>query len=376
MIGGMAEVPAAAWDALARGDPFTSHRFLLALEESGSVGEGTGWEPRHLLARQGGALVGAMPLYVKSHSQGEYIFDFNWADAYMRAGGAYYPKLQSAVPFTPATGPRLLAQTARSRAALIEGAVQIAGQAGVSSFHITFCTKAEFELGGELGLMQRVTQQFHWENDGYKTFDDFLNALSSRKRKNIRKERQSAQAFGGRIIALTGEQIKPEHWDAFWRFYQDTGARKWGTPYLTRGFFDEAQAHLRDDILLVLAERNGRFVAGALNFIGETTLFGRYWGATEHHPNLHFELCYYQAIDAAITRGLKRVEAGAQGEHKLARGYLPNPVYSLHWIRDKGFAQAVERFLESEAEAVFEDIDALTEIGPFRREGGNDEPNG
>ena len=372
----MAEVPAADWDALGTGDPFTTHRFLKALEDSGSVGQGTGWEPRHLLARQGGALVGAMPLYVKSHSQGEYIFDFNWADAYMRAGGAYYPKLQSAVPFTPATGPRLLAKTARTRAALIEGALQIAGQAGVSSFHITFCTKAEFELGGELGLMQRVTQQFHWVNDGYKSFDGFLNALSSRKRKNIRKERQSAQAFGGRIITLTGDQIQPEHWDAFWRFYQDTGARKWGTPYLTRGFFDEAQAHLRDDILLVMAERNGRFVAGALNFIGENTLFGRYWGSTEHHPNLHFELCYYQAIDAAIARRLKRVEAGAQGEHKLARGYLPTPVYSLHWIRDKGFAEAIERFLAAEAEAVFEDIDALTEIGPFRREGGNDEPNG
>lgn len=368
-------MPATEWDALNHGGPFTSHRFLKALEDSGSVGDGTGWEPRHLLARQGGALVGAMPLYVKYNSQGEYIFDFNWADAYMRAGGEYYPKLQSSVPFTPATGPRLLAKSVEARAALLQGAVQIAEQAGVSSFHMTFCPEAEFNLGGELGLMQRVTQQFHWENDGYKSFDDFLTALSSRKRKNIRRERQSAQAFGGKIKALTGQQIQPAHWDAFWQFYQDTGARKWGTPYLTRAFFDEAQAHLRDDILLVLAEREGRYVAGALNFIGETTLFGRYWGATEHHPHLHFELCYYQAIDAAIARGLKRVEAGAQGEHKLARGYLPTPVYSLHWIKDKGFAQAVQRFLQHEAEAVFEDIEELTEIGPFKRDGGKNERN-
>ena len=361
---------ASEWDALTEGDPFTSHRFLLALEESGSVGPGTGWEPRHLIARIGGVLVGAMPQYVKSHSQGEYIFDFNWADAYMRAGGEYYPKLQASVPFTPATGPRLLAQEEGTRRALMQGAVQIAEQSGVSSFHMTFCTKAEFDLGGETGLMQRVTQQFHWENNGYADFDAFLAALSSRKRKNIRKERASAQGFGGEILSLTGDQIQPEHWDAFWQFYQDTGARKWGTPYLTRAFFDEAQKYLRDDILLVLAKREGRYIAGALNFIGADTLFGRYWGAVEHHPNLHFELCYYQAIEAAIARGLSRVEAGAQGEHKLARGYLPTPVYSLHWIRDKGFAQAVQRFLEAEAEAVHEDIEELTEIGPFKRDGG------
>ncbi len=361
-------MPAADWNALGSGDPFTTHRFLKALEDSGSVGRGTGWEPRHMLAHLGGKLVGAMPLYLKSHSQGEYIFDFNWADAYTRAGGDYYPKLQSAVPFTPATGPRLLAQDDATRKALLQGAVQIADKNGISSFHITFCTEAEFQLGAEMGLMQRLSTQFHWENDGYQSFDDFLKALSSRKRKNIRKERASAQGFGGEILALTGDDIQPEHWDAFWQFYQDTGARKWGTPYLTRAFFDEAQAHLRDEILLVLARRDGRFVAGALNFIGGDTLFGRYWGATEHHPNLHFELCYYQAIEAAIARGLKRVEAGAQGEHKLARGYLPMPVYSLHWIRDKGFAHAVQRFLHAEAEAVQEDIDELTEIGPFKRE--------
>jgi len=366
-MSGVHEVPAADWDALGGGDPFTTHRFLKALEDSGSVGAGTGWEPRHMLAHLGGKLVGAMPLYVKSHSQGEYIFDFNWADAYMRAGGEYYPKLQAAVPFTPATGARLLAHDDATRRALLRGAIQIAEQNGVSSFHATFCTKAEFELGGEIGLMQRLSTQFHWENDGYAGFEDFLGALSSRKRKNIRKERASAQGFGGEILVLTGDQIRPAHWDAFWLFYQDTGARKWGTPYLTRAFFEEAQAHLRDDILLVLAAREGRFVAGALNFIGEDTLFGRYWGSVEHHPNLHFELCYYQAIEAAIRLGLKRVEAGAQGEHKLARGYLAMPVYSLHWIRDKGFAQAVQRFLAAESEAVQEDIEELAEIGPFKR---------
>ena len=332
------------------------------------MGQGTGWETRHLVVRLGSELVGAMPLYIKSHSQGEYIFDFNWADAYMRAGGEYYPKLQSAVPFTPATGPRLLAANDAVKKAMLEAAVQIAEQNGLSSFHMTFCTEAEFRLGGELGLMQRINQQFHWENRNYASFDDFLAGLSSRKRKNIRKERQSAQGFGGEILALTGADILPEHWDAFWQFYQDTGARKWGTPYLTRDFFNQAQLHMREDILLVLARREGRYIAGALNFIGKDALYGRYWGATEHHPNLHFELCYYQAIEAAIARGLGRVEAGAQGEHKLARGYLPAAVYSLHWIRDKGFASAVQQFLTAESEAVREDIVEMTEIGPFKRE--------
>ncbi len=349
------------------GDPFTSHRFLLALEVSGSVGGDSGWAPHHMLAHQGGRLVGAMPLYLKSHSQGEYIFDFNWADAYMRAGGDYYPKLQAAVPFTPATGPRLLAADNATRRALLKGVLQIADSNNLSSFHMTFCTKAEYDLGGELGLMQRLNTQFHWQNDGYKCFDDFLAALSSRKRKNIRRERRRAQSFGGNIITLTGNDIYPEHWDAFWQFYQDTGTRKWGTPYLTRAFFDQAQAHLRDDMLLVLAERDGRYIAGALNFIGPDTLFGRYWGALEHHPDLHFELCYYRAIDAAIARGLSRVEAGAQGAHKLARGYLPTPVYSVHWLRDKGFAHAVQRFLDAETDAVCEDMQELTEIGPFKR---------
>ncbi|MCF6304228.1 MAG: GNAT family N-acetyltransferase [Rhodobacteraceae bacterium] len=373
----IADIAAAEWDSCACPepgppiDPFTTHRFLLALEQSGSVGAGSGWQPRHLVAKRGEELLGVMPLYAKSHSQGEYIFDFSWADAYARAGGNYYPKLQSAVPFTPATGRRLLAPTDAGRAALLQGAIRIAKQNSLSSFHITFCTEDEFEFGGNFGLMQRTTRQFHWLNQGYKSFDDFLPALSSRKRKNIRKERREAQAFGGKIISLTGDQIQPEHWDAFWQFYQDTGARKWGTPYLTREFFNIAQETLRDDILLVLAQRNGQYVAGALNFIGAETLFGRYWGASEHHACLHFELCYYQAIDAAIKRGLRRVEAGAQGEHKLARGYLPVPVHSLHWIADEGFANAVQVFLNAETEAINEDIIEMRTFGPFRK-GKND----
>ncbi len=369
----VADIPAAEWDNCAcpetgpPKDPFTTHRFLLALEQSGSVGADSGWQPRHLAARRGGELRGVMPLYAKSHSQGEYIFDFNWAHAYEQAGGNYYPKLQSAVPFTPATGRRLLAPTDAGRTALLQGAVQVAKQNKISSFHMTFCTDDEFELGGEFGLMQRTTQQFHWVNQGYGCFDDFLAKLSSRKRKNIRKERRVAQAFGGEIQSLTGDQILPEHWDAFWHFYQDTGARKWGTPYLTREFFTIAQETLRDDILLVLAKCDGRYVAGALNFIGAETLYGRYWGAVEDHPCLHFELCYYQAIDAAIARGLTRVEAGAQGEHKLARGYLPVPVHSLHWIADDGFANAVQIFLDAEAKAVNQDIAVLNTFGPFRK---------
>ena len=374
VIGSIATIPAADWDACANPegsalDPFITHRFLLALEESGSVGEGSGWAPRHLTARLNGEIVGVMPLYAKGHSQGEYVFDHAWAGAYERAGGRYYPKLQCAVPFTPATGRRLLAKTDMAREALISAALQIASDNHVSSFHITFCTEEEFALGPKMGLMQRVGQQFHWENDGYAIFDDFLAKLSSRKRKMIRKERRQAQAFGGEILQLTGDQIQPEHWDAFWQFYQDTGARKWGMPYLTREFFDIAQETLLDDILLVLAIRDGHYVAGALNFIGGDTLFGRYWGCAEDHPYLHFELCYYQAIDYAIAHNLARVEAGAQGEHKLARGYMPSPVYSLHWIADEGFERAVAQFLTDERVAVDEDIEFLAAIGPFKKTG-------
>ena len=351
-------------------DPFTTWRFLRALEESGSVGTGTGWQTQYLCARQGGDVIAVAPLYAKSHSQGEYIFDHNWAHAWERAGGRYYPKLQIAVPFTPATGRRFLTKPGYERIgmeALVQGALHIATENRLSSFHATFCTADEAERGEEMGLLHRVTQQYHWENDGYADFDAFLAALSSRKRKAIRKERRTAQGFDGEIVQLTGDDIQPEHWDAFWMFYQDTGARKWGTPYLTRAFFDCAQESLRDDILLVLAMREGRPIAGAMNLIGRDCLYGRYWGAIEHHPCLHFEACYYQAIDYAITNGLARVEAGAQGEHKLARGYLPVEIHSLHWMADESFSNAVEDYLRAERNAVEGDIEVLTQYGPFRK---------
>ncbi len=356
-------------------DPFTTHRFLLALEDSRSVGTGTGWHPHYLLARAGGEVIGVAPLYAKGHSQGEYIFDHSWAHAYERAGGRYYPKLQMAVPFTPATGRRLLVRPGHeeiAQAVLVEGAVRVADKNGISSVHITFCTEDEAEAGQTMGLLHRTTQQFHWENPGYTDFDAFLESLSSRKRKNIRKERRTAQAFGGEIRTLTGDAIEPEHWEWFWRFYQDTGARKWGTPYLTRAFFDRAQETLREDMALVLAFRDEQPVAGALNFIGRETLFGRYWGALEDHPCLHFEACYYQAIDFAIAHGLKRVEAGAQGEHKLARGYLPVVTHSLHWIADEGFRNAVEEYLVAERRAIDDEIEILTSFGPFKKTGTED----
>jgi predicted N-acyltransferase len=374
----LAQIDARDWDACAcpeavdggrPDDPFTTHRFLSALERSRSVGTGTGWQVRHLVARVGGEVIACAPLYGKSHSQGEYIFDHNWAHAYERAGGRYYPKLQMAVPFTPATGRRFLTRPGweeAGRAALIQGAIRLAEDNGISSVHVTFCTEAEAREGESLGLMRRASQQFHWFNDGYADFDAFLAALSSRKRKNLRKERERAQAFGGEILALTGDAIRPEHWDAFWVFYQDTGARKWGMPYLTRAFFDEAQATMRDDMLLALAVRDGQPVAGALNFIGRDTLFGRYWGCIEDHPCLHFELCYYQAIDFAIAHGMGRVEAGAQGQHKLARGYLPVTTHSLHWVRDPGFAEAIAQYLDAERAAIDEEIEVLTSWGPFR----------
>lgn len=351
-------------------DPFTTYRFLRALEESGSVGAGTGWSPRYLVVRDAVRVIAVAPLYVKSHSQGEYIFDHNWAHAWERAGGKYYPKLQLAVPFTPATGRRFLVRPgfeAEGFEALVQGALHIATENRLSSVHATFCTGEEATRGADIGLLHRVTQQYHWKNDGYADFDGFLAALSSRKRKTIRRERRVAQDFGGEIQAFTGDALCPEHWDAFWVFYQDTGARKWGTPYLTRAFFDLAQTQLADDILLVLAMRDGQPVAGALNFIGRDTLFGRYWGAVEHHDCLHFELCYYQAIDHAIARGLSTVEAGAQGDHKLARGYLPVETHSLHWMADQGFSGAVADYLKAERAAVDQDIEVLTSYGPFKK---------
>lgn len=329
------------------------------------------------MARAEGAHLACAPLYVKSHSQGEYIFDHNWAHALESAGRAYYPKLQIAVPFTPATGRRLLTrpgQETPGMAALIQGAVQIAADNDLSSLHITFCTEAEAIAGAAMGLLRRTTQQFHWTNAGYRSFDAFLDTLSSRKRKAIRRERAGALASGLTIESLTGSAIEPRHWEAMWRFYQDTGARKWGVPYLTRAFFDEAAETLADDILLVIASDTGRPVAGALNVIGRDTLFGRYWGCAAHHPFLHFELCYYRAIDFAIAQGLTRVEAGAQGDHKLARGYLPVETHSLHWIADPGFRDAVARYLEAERRAVGEDIDILTAYGPFRKSPRDEQP--
>ncbi|MGD1884996.1 MAG: GNAT family N-acetyltransferase [Paracoccaceae bacterium] len=379
VVSRLSEIGEAAWDACAcpeaaRGlrpnDPFTTYRFLKVLEDSNSVGAGTGWQPQYLEARLEDQVIAVAPMYAKSHSQGEYIFDHNWAHAYERAGGRYYPKLQIAVPHTPATGRRFLTHPDFSDvglSALVQGAVQVAANNQVSSVHATFCTEAERVAGVQMGLMPRSTQQFHWLNDGYGGFDEFLEGLSSRKRKNIRKERRQAQEFGGDLHVLTGSDLRPHHWDAFWIFYQDTGARKWGTPYLTRRFFDLAHETLANDMVLVLAEREGRYVAGALNFVGASTLYGRYWGCTEHHPCLHFELCYYQAIDYAIRHGLDRVEAGAQGEHKLARGYLPTQTHSLHWVGDPGFADAIGRYLEAEREAVEQEIEVLTDYGPFKR---------
>ncbi|MEO0390115.1 MAG: GNAT family N-acetyltransferase [Pseudomonadota bacterium] len=373
------EIAAEEWDACACPeaadggrpcDPFTTHRFLSALEDSGSVGPGTGWQPQYLHAVLQGQTIGLAPMYAKSHSQGEYIFDHNWAHAYERAGGRYYPKLQIAVPHTPATGRRFLTHPEYPETgfnALLEGAVRLAARNKVSSLHATFCTEAEAQMGAEMGMLPRTTQQFHWVNQDYPNFDAFLADLSSRKRKNIRKERMQAQSFGGEIEVLTGDALMPHHWDAFWTFYQDTGARKWGTPYLTRRFFDIAQERLRDDMALVLARRDGRYVAGALNFIGRDSLFGRYWGCSEHHPCLHFELCYYQAIDFAIAHGLTRVEAGAQGEHKLARGYMPTATHSIHWLGEQGFAEAVARYLDAERQAMEEEIEILTEYGPFKK---------
>ena len=372
------DIAADEWDACAdpdraaggyARDPFVTHRFFKALEDSGSVGPGTGWVPHPMVARMDGEIIGALPLFAKGHSQGEYVFDHSWAHALERAGGQYYPKLQVCVPFTPVTGPRYLARPGfevSAQAALTEASVRLAVNNGLSSVHVTFCTRDEYQAGGQMEQLQRTGQQFHWINHQYTDFEGFLAALSSRKRKTIRRERRTAQGFGGHIETRTGEEIEPSDWDDIWRFYQDTGARKWGSPYLTRAFFDEVQKTMRDDVLLVFAVREGRRIAGAMNLVGRDTLFGRYWGCTEHHDCLHFEICYYQAIDFAIKNGLSKVEAGAQGQHKLARGYMPVETYSLHWIAEEGFRRAVGEYLDQERAAVGEEIEFLTSYGPFR----------
>jgi uncharacterized protein len=368
LVPAIGEIDAAVWDLCANTDaaahnPFVSHAFLKALEDAGSVGPGTGWLPRHLvLEDEAGSVAGVAPCYLKSHSQGEYVFDHGWADAYAQAGGRYYPKLQIAVPFTPVPGPRLLVRPGAA------AAIEVARQNGLSSVHLTFVDGQVQERLGGLGYLARTGQQFHWHNQGYKTFEDFLGGFASRKRKAVRKERAEAIAPGIEIEHITGGGITEAHWDAFFEFYMDTASRKWGRPYLNRKFFSLLGHAMPEQCLLVMAKREENYIAGALNMIGGDCLYGRYWGAVEQHPSLHFEVCYYQAIDYAIAHGLARVEAGAQGEHKLARGYLPVETYSAHWIADPGLKRAVERFLKQERELVAESNAELTEMGPYRRE--------
>jgi predicted N-acyltransferase len=389
LAGSAREIGAARWNAAANPDglsephPFTAYEFFAALEESGSASAETGWQPCHLILEtpaglralesaprppppQNGGEIGIMPLYLKNHSYGEYVFDHAWAEALERAGGDYYPKLQASVPFTPVTGPRLLTKTEaakRELLALAAGAVQ---QIGASSLHITFLPEDEWRLAGDMGLLQRTGQQFHWQNRGYDNFEQFLGELSSAKRKNLRKERQSVRDAGVTFDWLTGSDITETHWDHFFAFYRDTGGRKWGTPYLTRDFFSRLGV-LKHQILLVMAKRGGDPIAGALNLFGEGVLFGRNWGAIDYVPFLHFETCYYQAIDFAIARKLKRVEAGAQGEHKLLRGYLPVPTYSAHAIAHPGLRRAVDDYLARERVAVAQTITELAAHGPFRK---------
>ena len=368
----LSEIDEATWQRFANlegspRDPFLSYAFLNALEQSGSVSADVGWLPYHLvLEDEAKQPLGVMPLYLKGHSQGEYIFDYSWADAFERAGGRYYPKMLSAIPFTPATGRRLLVASSEHESALVSGAAQIASEMNISSVHLNFLDQAAWRRRGDEGWLLRTHKQYHWQNQGYKTFDDFLDCLSSKKRKNIKRERRDALANDLEILRLTGAEITEAHWDAFYQFYIDTGSRKWGTPYLTRSFFSLVSATMAEDILLVMVRRDGRYIAGAINFIGGDCLFGRNWGCIEHHPFLHFEVCYYQAIEFAIEHGLSRVEAGAQGEHKLARGYMPSHTYSAHWIVHDGFRDAVGRYLEEERTHVAEEIDYLEQFSPFK----------
>ncbi|MGH6672883.1 MAG: GNAT family N-acetyltransferase [Xanthobacteraceae bacterium] len=387
-------IPKAAWDACANPNPgspcpgvpavldsdqelvynpFITHDFLAALEESKSVGGRSGWQAQHLLVTAAdGTLVAAAPCYIKSHSRGEYVFDRGWAEAYERAGGAYYPKLQVAVPFTPAAGRRLLVrpgpQAPAIRRALVGGLLGLCNHDNASGVHVTFATAPEFQFLGELGFLQRNDQQFHWQNQGYASFDDFLAALTARKRKTIRRERHDAVEDGISVHWLTGSDLTEEIWDAFFAFYMDTGSRKWGRPYLTREFYSLVGDKMSDRVLLVMAKRAGRWIAGAINFIGSHTLFGRHWGAIEHHPFLHFELCYYQAIDYAIAHKLPFVEAGAQGEHKIFRGYMPNTTYSAHYIADPALRRAIADYLVRERAYVAEVGAELAAAAPYRKD--------
>jgi uncharacterized protein len=398
IVQSLAEVPAAAWDACAsagdehsaeftsvdnsspelstRGqinNPFVSHDFLRSLEDSKSVGGRSGWQPRHLLLEDtGGILLGAAPCYAKSHSRGEYVFDHGWAEAFEHAGGNYYPKLQVAVPFTPVTGPRLLARPGplaeAARGGLADALGEITTASDLSSAHVTFLTEAEWRALGQRGFLQRTDQQFHWDNADYASFEDFLSRLSSRKRKTIKRERKEALGPGIEIAWLSGSDLTEDVWDAFFAFYMETGSRKWGRPYLTRDFFSIVSERMRDRILLVMAKRAGRWIAGAINFLGPDAIYGRNWGAVEHHPFLHFEICYYQAIEYAITHKLKRVEAGAQGEHKLARGYLPKTTYSAHFIANPALRRAIAEYLARERAYVQAAGRELAAAAPFRKD--------
>ncbi len=376
LLSSIHDVPADAWDACAgQANPFVSHAFLSALEDSGAACAEAGWTPRHLVARGAdGSVAGCVPLYVKAHSYGEYVFDWAWADAYERAGGRYYPKLQAAVPFTPVTGPRLLVRpgTPGDVGATLAGALRrIAERSGVSSAHVTFATAAECAGLAADGFLTRIGCQYHWRNEGYGAFEDFLAALTSRKRKAIRKERSEVAAAGLTIRTLTGEAIEARHWQAFYRFYRNTIDRKWAHAYLTRRFFRLLGERLGARVVLVVAETAaGTPVAAALNLLGDEALYGRYWGCDGDYRFLHFEVCYYRAIEFAIANGLRRVEAGAQGEHKIQRGYLPQPTYSAHWIADARFREAIARFLASEREAIAREMTALADASPYRRADG------
>jgi predicted N-acyltransferase len=368
----IAAIPAAEWDACAGEDnPFVSHEFLSALEDSGSANKRTGWLPQHAALRDaGGRLVAVVPMYAKSHSYGEYVFDHGWAQAFDRAGGDYYPKLQVAVPFSPVPGPRLLSRPDSGVGVeVLAGAlVQACGEMGLSSVHVTFCLEPEWAALTAAGWLPRLGKQFHWENEGYGCFDDFLGALNARKRKSLRRERRDAQAAGLQFLTLRGHEITKRHWDAFYGFYQSTVDRKWGSAYLTRSFFSLLSERVGDRVVLMMAEHQGKLVAGALNLMGRDALYGRNWGCIGEWPFLHFELCYYQAIDFAIAHGLKRVEAGAQGEHKIQRGYLPKPTYSAHWIAHPGLRRAIGEFLDRERPTVVAEMDALAAYSPFRQE--------
>ena len=367
------EIPAADWDACAgAGNPFVSHAFLSALEDSGSASSRTGWLPQHAVLRgEDGRVVAAAPMYAKSHSYGEYVFDHGWAHALERAGGDYYPKLQVAAPFSPVPGPRLLRRPGCGipAGALANALEQACQSLDVSSVHVTFCTQDEWTELGEAGWLQRLGMQFHWENEGYTTFDDFLGALASRKRKVLRRERRDANAAGLTFQALNGADLKEVHWDAFYRFYRSTVDRKWGSAYLTREFFSLLGERLGDRVVLMLAEHNGKPVAGALNLAGDEALYGRNWGCRGDWPFLHFELCYYRAIDWAIEHKLPRVEAGAQGRHKIQRGYLPKPTFSAHWIAHAGLRRAIANFVEDERRGIRAEMAALSEQSPFRQDG-------